>query len=270
MWGTDTIWQKDANGVFLSNNDHLYTTDVLTNSSNGNKSWAGVRESFGKTTVISGAAMTYLMRFPGQWEDGAIKFFDNFQRYYYGESGRFLSVDPWGIHGGRNFYAAVSASPTNNIDNYALADWDPDRWKKYRSMPFAWANCYGYAMDKVWDKNPGNYWLWPLPTCSGLIAGAKEEGMVDPVDNWFPCGGECPKGYYKVQVFLDDQTYHDRDYHWYRQDSDGGWSHKRGVGGAPTRNDSDNQPLVCPANQSRSYEDGRAYGKFCATLCAPG
>ena len=47
MWGTDTVWQKDANGVFMSNNDHLYTTDVLTSGLNGNKSWAGVWESFG-------------------------------------------------------------------------------------------------------------------------------------------------------------------------------------------------------------------------------
>ena len=85
-----------------------------------------------------------------------------------------------------------------------------------------------------------------------------------------PCGGECPKGYYKFQVFLDDQTYRKHDYHWYRQDSDGRWLHKLGMGGENTRNDSNNQQLVCPANQPRSYEVGRIYDKLCATLCVPG
>ena len=73
LWGTDTVWQKDANGTFLAHNDHLYTTDVLTKATDGSTAWRAVRESFGKTAVQPGALTTYLMRFPGQWEDGIIK-----------------------------------------------------------------------------------------------------------------------------------------------------------------------------------------------------
>jgi YD repeat-containing protein len=69
LWGTDTVWQKDANGVFLTNNDHLYTTDYLTKATDGTIAWSATRESFGKTRVVEGAQTEYLMRFPGQWED---------------------------------------------------------------------------------------------------------------------------------------------------------------------------------------------------------
>jgi RHS repeat-associated protein len=117
MWGTDTIWQKDANGVFLSNNDHLYTTDVLTGSVSGNKSWGGVRESFGKTTVQAGAATTYLMRFPGQWEDG-VGLTYNFNRHYSPVTASYTQIDRLGIKSDLNFYRYAGGNSIKYIDRY--------------------------------------------------------------------------------------------------------------------------------------------------------
>jgi RHS repeat-associated protein len=122
MWGTDTVWQKDTNGVFLSNNDHLYTTDVLTGAVAGVKSWGGVRESFGKTTVQAGSATTYLMRFPGQWEDGVGGFNQNWNREYKYVEARYYEQDPALYVLGKLPYAYVNAAPVSGFDPSGLAD----------------------------------------------------------------------------------------------------------------------------------------------------
>jgi len=120
MWGTDTVWQKDDNGVFLTNNDHLYTTDVLTGAVNGNKSWGGLRESFGKTTVLSGAATTYLMRFPGQWEDKISNhYYNRFRDYSYNQN-RYTTRDPKGLIQRLNVYTYSGANPMRNYDRLGL------------------------------------------------------------------------------------------------------------------------------------------------------
>jgi RHS repeat-associated protein len=122
MWGTDTVWQKDANGVFLSNNDHLYTTDVLTGAVAGVKSWGGIRESFGKTTVQAGSATTYLMRFPGQWEDGVGGVSQNWWREYRSDAGRYFEQDPYKAT--KNiFYSYVGNNPIRYADFSGLVRW---------------------------------------------------------------------------------------------------------------------------------------------------
>ena len=141
MWGTDTVWQKDTNGVFLSNNDHLYTTDVLTSVLAGNKGWSGIRESFGKTTVQAGSSTSYLMRFPGQWEDGVAGFNQNYLRDYLQLTGRFSEQDPASIGGGMAFYAYGRADPINRLDSMGLrysdvncsllSDWIDVQWRTY-------------------------------------------------------------------------------------------------------------------------------------------
>lgn len=65
------VWLRSNSrtGAFLTNNDHLYTTDFLTKATDGSVAWGAVRESFGRTKVANNARTEYLMRFPGQWED---------------------------------------------------------------------------------------------------------------------------------------------------------------------------------------------------------
>jgi RHS repeat-associated protein len=120
LWGTDTVWQKDANGTFLTNNDHLYTTDLLTKAEDGEVAWSAMRESFGKTSVRPEAATEYLMRFPGQWEDGIGGFNQNYLREFDGTRQRFISADPLGSYAGPNFYAYVPIQPTRNFDAFGL------------------------------------------------------------------------------------------------------------------------------------------------------
>ncbi len=94
LWGTDAIWQKDVNGTFLAHNDHLYTTDVLTNASDGDKAWGATREAFGKTNVQANSETEYLLRFPGQWADKDAGFHQNWWREYNKIEGKYISHDP--------------------------------------------------------------------------------------------------------------------------------------------------------------------------------
>jgi RHS repeat-associated protein len=121
LWGTDPVWQKDASGVYLAHNDHLFTTDKLTKSTDGRVSWNAVREAFGKTAVAADSQMTYLLRFPGQWADGVGGFSQNWKREYDTNVGRYMLFDPIGLSGGMNVFAYSLSSPTRYLDPFGTS-----------------------------------------------------------------------------------------------------------------------------------------------------
>ena len=97
----------------------MFTTDKLTKAIDGRVSWTAVREAFGKTAVAVDSQMTYLLRFPGQWEDGAVGFAQNRFREY-PSSGRYLSRDPKGLIQGFNVYQYVGGNPISRHDRLGL------------------------------------------------------------------------------------------------------------------------------------------------------
>jgi hypothetical protein len=73
---------------------------------------------------------------------------------------------------------------------------------------------------------------------------------------------ECPAGFSKVALVVDNGT----DYHWYRQDSNGMWSHKDGSN--PVKNfDAKKQKIFNPKQISRDYGDDLNYKSFCGFFC---
>jgi RHS repeat-associated protein len=122
LWGTDTVWQKDANGTFLTNNDHLYTTDLLTKATDGAVAWSGLREAFGKTSVRPEAATEYLIRFPGQWEDSVGGFNQNLMRHYNSLKGRYLEADPSGLSS-INLWSYTDGQVITRMDPLGLISW---------------------------------------------------------------------------------------------------------------------------------------------------
>ncbi len=76
----------------------------------------------------------------------------------------------------------------------------------------------------------------------------------------------CPRGKYKAAIVIDPIN----DYHFYRQDKDGAWSHKPG-GTKVTRRDATGHRIMNPELADRDYRKGSDlnYSKFCSYLCVP-
>lgn len=76
---------------------------------------------------------------------------------------------------------------------------------------------------------------------------------------------KCPKRSSKIALVVDE----DEDYHFYRQDSNGFWSHKPGATDV-SHLDATGRPIYDPQFASREYPNsGLNYDEFCSYLCAP-
>ena len=78
---------------------------------------------------------------------------------------------------------------------------------------------------------------------------------------------KCPTGTSKIALVVDP----DEDYHFYRQDKDGMWSHK--PGGMPVTNmDSHGIKIYDPSICGRNYNSLSSklnYDTFCSYMCVP-
>ena len=76
----------------------------------------------------------------------------------------------------------------------------------------------------------------------------------------------CKRGFNKIAIVVDPKS----DYHCYRQDADGMWSHKPG-GTKVTRLDASGRPIYNPELADRDYskDSGLHYKSFCSYLCVP-
>jgi hypothetical protein len=74
---------------------------------------------------------------------------------------------------------------------------------------------------------------------------------------------KCKDGFYKTGLAIDPK----KQYHFYRQDSNGYWSHKDG--GRPATNiDASNQLILDPAQSNRNYTKYN-YTDWCGYYCVP-
>ncbi len=77
----------------------------------------------------------------------------------------------------------------------------------------------------------------------------------------------CPPDMSKIAMVVDPGE----DYHFYRQDSDGLWSHKDGANKVK-RFDAEGQPIINPRTAARDYRPRGSflnYTDFCGFYCAP-
>jgi len=153
-------------------------------------------------------------------------------------------------------------------------------------------NCYSYMLNKInkryvkmckrhmkKTKNAGCGFLKAQP---GLYSGMKDvknhknynckvlnRRILADNKNMFKTKKKCPKKHYKGMLFIDPK----KTYHFYRQDSDGLWSHKAGSD-KTTRRDSRRRKIKNPKKSSRRYlptkmESGVYYSRSCGTYCIP-
>ena len=104
-------------------------------------------------------------------------------------------------------------------------------------------------------------------TCSDVMG-----RTLGDVPNGYPVNFEtkCKPNFSKIAVVVDE----DSDFHYYRQDNNGMWSHKPGAREV-TNKDSEGSPIYRPDLASRYYpqeteaDTGLNYDSFCSYMCVP-
>jgi hypothetical protein len=156
---------------------------------------------------------------------------------------------------------------------------DPDLYNRHNGVKEA-QNCFAYAFDyqhlpKKCTKESCSI-PFPQPGLkSGYPKWSKVKGKRCPDLTARLLGDipdlklttfekRCPAKYSKIGLVVDE----DQDYHFYRQDSNGVWSHKPGSTDV-TRIDGTGRPIYDPQLASRKYPSGLHYDEFCGYLCVP-
>ena len=160
---------------------------------------------------------------------------------------------------------------------------NPDLYNKFSGIKDS-ENCFAYAFDyrklpKSCTKykcdmpftQPGSKSGYPGwsdvkgKRCPDLVARLLGDVNGITMDNISTFEKKCPAQHSKIAVVVDE----DEDYHFYRQDSNGYWSHKPGATSV-THIDGTGRPIYDPQLASRYYKDsGLNYNEFCSYLCIP-
>ena len=176
--------------------------------------------------------------------------------------------------GGKNNCLPISGSEPR---------WEPKEWNNKYNEYFH--NCYEYVLNKkdvhdimscklrdnVSDDNL-------LEICDDIIKKSKLQpgNNVKPLCNEYnniiqrelnaintTALSKCPPNTSKIGLAIAK----DKDYHFYRQDSNGLWSHKPGLESV-TNKDSNNKLITDPSKAGRSYPN-ISYNRWCGWWCIP-
>ena len=160
-------------------------------------------------------------------------------------------------------YPVLYIDILGNAPNYRPEEWNNPRYQ-YTN------NCYSYACDlkidgkdipgRIFKLQPGQFsgTYEPVPaggfTCELIMSRAQADGLyVTSTEK------DCQCKYHKVALIVGPN-----DYHWYRLDSNGYWSHK--PGSYPVTNLYENGDLI---NNPETAKWSYIYTKFCSYMCAP-
>jgi hypothetical protein len=118
-------------------------------------------------------------------------------------------------------------------------------------------NCYNYSNNHRTDTfaQPGRRAgaQYTSLSCAAVVAAATADGIPR-----LPASGSCRRGRDKIALVVAPGS----DYHWYRQDQNGMWTHKPG-GTQATNLDNASHPISNPETASRG-----AYTDFCGYFCS--
>jgi RHS repeat-associated protein len=245
-------------------------------------------------TTLGAAASDYdnPYLFTGRRYDNETAWYNYRTRYYDPFTGKCTIRDTIGTWGDPrtlgNAYSYVANNPFSLLDAYGFQGAQPPPAQPPAVQPPApttqWGsgsssqgNCYRYACND--PIKPGeSHSEFPGPGrpndpkkygCAELIKGAKADGMVD-VDKKTDC---CPPDHREVHLVVESKPTGRRpflDYHWYREDGPGKWTHKPGPG-AVVNVDASGNVVTDPGKADRDYTGkGRPnYDIDCGKLCAP-
>lgn len=146
----------------------------------------------------------------------------------------------------------------------------PSKWNQPNTKKYN--NCYAYALqdlklNRKKKPQPGELCkLNKLKTndfsCDKLV----ERVLCDYPNDIYKInkGESCPCNEYEVSLFLDN-TNNNKDYHFYKKNSNGFWTHKQGSL-AVTNVDADNNLIKDPLKSNRKYKKHN-YFEHCSNFC---
>lgn len=148
--------------------------------------------------------------------------------------------------------------------------WNPRQWNQIEKI-IAHHNCYSYATDTYSLNRNGK----AQPGYFSGLDGVEEDqynclNFLKRLRRDIPSfvltsfDAKCPKGFHKAFMAIDPKK-NDVDYHFYRQDRNGRWSHKPGRTEV-TNLDAKNKPILNPLKANRKYS-GYQYIIPCFFFC---
>ena len=175
----------------------------------------------------------------------------------------------------------------------SLPKWEPEKWN-YNFFLTKSHNCYMYALNKInnrlvktckeyhigkktlknKEKSYKKKWefLWARPgkaagyvftkpfNCQDMVNGILLDSPLIKYTKERNSNFKCPKNYYRIALF---QNQNGREFHFYRQDRNGLWSHKNGWRKA-TNLDCAKQLIKDPLKCKRGI-----YKVFCGFFAVP-
>lgn len=158
--------------------------------------------------------------------------------------------------------ASGSAQHTVNNDCQSVCTipfYQPERWNDFSTV-LSSNNCYNYSNDEVTNTfaQPGRECgaQYTELSCAEVMRAALCDDLVELPDPQ----AACPAGMHRVHMVVAPG----RDYHWYRQDDDGLWTHK--PGGTPATDLDNSGELITDPDAA----DTGNYTDHCGYLCACG
>ena len=145
-----------------------------------------------------------------------------------------------------------------NVPNYT-----PYYWNRNKSVRES-NNCYNYSNNTRTDTfaQPGRMSNKPISanSCAAVVRSAQSDGLLlAPADGSCPSGKKC-KGMAKIALvtgYINTSRGKLWDYHWYRLDQNGYWTHKPG-GSNATSEDNFGAYITNPETAERG-----GYTDFC-------
>ena len=135
-------------------------------------------------------------------------------------------------------------------------EYKPEKWNDADGIQYK-NNCYNYACNKITNtyaqpgRAAGN--MYSALNCTAVTKGAISDNLKTTQSDI-----TCEHCYHKVALVI----WLGWDYHWYRQDKNGKWSHKPG-GTQATNLDNSGNLITDPQTADRGL-----YIEFCGYFCA--
>jgi hypothetical protein len=193
------------------------------------------------------------------------------------------------LHFNNNQYHYLNNNNQNNKNNQngneeicKRPKYRPDFWNNLDYNTREYTNCYSYAFDRMEinaDKKlqPGELSIGKFNSydCNEILDKLKHDYNTYNIIQ-VPKGYRPPCNHYKIALVIDDKG-EEQDYHFYRQDEDGYWSHKPGKEDV-RRIDASGNLIKDPETADRNYdtqnddsnnESDNNYYKFCGYYSVP-